>query len=100
MYEVPAADELAVWIAAVRANPSAYSLPSYELRAPRVTLERAGAMFATWYRDEINPDHPSPALCRRCGRIFDRDDRDGRQVHIRCRYPIPEGMPEPRGWRW
>lgn len=101
MYDDLDPAELAVWIDLIHRQPAGFGLPAYELRAPRVALKRRAAMFATWYRDAMNPDHPSPQLCRRCGVSITRaDQEDGRQVHLRCRFPLPDGYPPPRLWRW
>jgi hypothetical protein len=95
MYDEIDPAESDLWITAIRSDPTGYSLPAY---GPWTSVEQAAARFAAWYHDEIN-DAPSPALCRRCGRLIDPLDQDGRQVHIRCRFPIPEGLTPPPRWR-
>ena len=68
------------WVAAIEADPALYRLPAYE--SPAVTVERAARYFAAWAEDERN-GVPSPALCRRCGRML-RPVRPAQRLHLGC----------------
>jgi hypothetical protein len=82
--------DLGAWLRAIRDDPHAYALPAY---GPYVTPERAARYFAAWAEDERN-GVPSPALCRRCGRML-RPLRASQQLHLGCEpsaswpYPAP-----------
>jgi hypothetical protein len=56
------------WAETIRADPDAYRLPAF---GPWMTPERAAACFAAGPADELT-GQPSPALCRRCGRVPSR----------------------------
>jgi hypothetical protein len=85
-------DDVAVWLAAIRADPGAYRLPAYE----PISAERAAGLFAVWAADEAR-GAPTPPLCRRCGRVLAVRDRRGQQLHVGCRPPPPPGTADDDG---
>ena len=76
--------DIALWVAAIRADPQAYRLAAYE--PPAVSIEGAATYFGTWSSDEL-AGAPAPALCRRCGRLLRPEAlaTSSQQLHLQCR---------------
>jgi hypothetical protein len=83
---VPSVEDVARWAETIRKCPEAYRLPAY---GRWVTVEQAARYFATWAEDEAAGE-PSPALCRRCGKLLRVTSRPSQQLHDWCQEPLNE----------
>lgn len=79
------------WRRAIESDPASYLLTAY---GPWMTPERAAAYWARWQADE-EAGAPSPALCRRCGKVLRPITiyRRGQQLHAYC---TPTGFVRPQ----
>jgi hypothetical protein len=77
-------ERVAAWVAAINAQPGLYLLPSY---GPYVSVEHTAEYFAAWAADQL-AGVPSPALCRRCGRLLRVGYAPSSQLHADCE-PTP-----------
>jgi hypothetical protein len=84
-------ERVAAWVEAINARPELYLLPRY---GPYVSVEHTAEYFAAWAADQL-AGIPSPALCRRCGRLLRVGYTPSSQLHADCEptpwwpYPAP-----------